>query len=53
MNVARIRVYAACDNIVYWSYRKGLDPRYSFDGSTNTAVNSPIRTISGGINITF
>ena len=53
MNVAKIRVYAACDNIIYWSYRKGLDPRYSFDGSTNTAVNSPIRTISGGINITF
>ena len=53
IKVNRIRVYMACDNIVYWSYRKGLDPRYSFSGSTNTAVNSPIRTVSGGINITF
>ena len=51
--VNKLRVYASCDNIVYWSYRKGLDPRYSFSGSTNTAVNSPVRTLSGGINITF
>lgn len=51
--VSKLRLYVACDNIVYWSYRKGLDPRYSFSGSTNNAVNSPIRTISGGINITF
>lgn len=51
--VERIRVYLACDNVYYWSYRKGLDPRYSFDGSTNNATYSPIRTISGGINITF
>ena len=51
--VNKLRVYASCDNIVYWSYRKGLDPRYSFSGSTNVAVNSPVRTLSGGINITF
>ena len=51
--VNKLRVYASCDNIVYWSYRKGLDPRYSFSGSTNVAVNSPVRTVSGGINITF
>ena len=51
--VSKLRVYASCDNIVYWSYRKGLDPRYSFSGSTNVAVNSPVRTLSGGINITF
>ena len=51
--VNRLRIYVACDNIVYWSYRKGLDPRYSFSGSTNYSVNSPIRTVSGGINITF
>ena len=51
--VAKLRIYAACDNIVYWSYRKGLDPRFSLTGSTNNAVNSPVRTLSGGINITF
>ena len=52
-HVAKLRIYAACDNIVYWSYRKGLDPRFSLTGSTNNAVNSPVRTLSGGINITF
>ncbi len=51
--VDKLRIYIACDNIVYWSYRHGLDPRFSFDGETNDAVNSPIRTLSGGINITF
>jgi hypothetical protein len=53
MHVSRVRVYAACDNIVYWSRRQGFDPRFSFSGNTNSAVNSPVRTISGGINITF
>ena len=51
--VAKLRIYAACDNIVYWSQRKGLDPRFSLTGSTNNAVNSPVRTLSGGVNITF
>ena len=53
IGVSRLRFYATCDNIWYWSYRKGLDPRYSFSGSTNNTVNSPVRTISGGINLTF
>ena len=52
-HVSRLRLYVSCDNIVYWSKRQGLDPRYSFDGSTNYNVNSPVRTLSGGINITF
>ena len=51
--VSRIRVYAACDNIVYWSKRRGLDPRQSHDGSTSNVMNSPVRTTSVGFNITF
>ena len=51
--VSRLRIYAACDNIIYWSQRKGLDPRFSLVGGSNNAVNSPVRTLSGGINITF
>ena len=51
--ISRLRVYIACDNIVYWSRRQGFDPRFSFSGSTNSAVNSPVRTVSGGINLTF
>ena len=53
IKVDKIRVYLACDNIWYWSYRHGLDPRSSFSGGTNYASNSPVRTITGGINITF
>lgn len=53
MRISRLRLYITCDNIIYWSRRQGLDPRYSFDGSTSYAVNSPVRTLSGGINITF
>ena len=53
MYISRLRVYIACDNIVYWSRRQGFDPRFSFSGNTNSAVNSPVRTISGGINLTF
>ncbi len=53
LNINKIRVYLACDNIVYWSYRNGLDPRQSLSGSTSNAMNSPVRTISGGLNLTF
>ena len=53
MHVNRLRVYVACDNIYYWSCRRGLDPRQSFSGATSNALNSPVRTISGGLNITF
>ena len=53
MHVSRLRLYLACDNIIYWSRRQGLDPRQSITGATNSAMNSPVRTISGGINITF
>lgn len=53
INVARIRLYAACDNIWYWSRRHGLDPRQSLTGATSDVMNSPVRTISAGMNITF
>ncbi|MBO5876866.1 MAG: TonB-dependent receptor [Bacteroidales bacterium] len=53
MKIDRIRVYVACDNIWYTSYRQGLDPRGSFSGGTNYVSNSPVRTITGGINLTF
>ena len=53
IHVNRLRFYVACDNIIYWSRRQGFDPRFSFAGTTNAAVNSPVRTVSGGINLTF
>jgi TonB-linked SusC/RagA family outer membrane protein len=51
--VERLRLYVVCDNVWYWSRRKGLDPRQYMTGGTNNSTYSPIRTISGGINITF
>ncbi|MCM1176672.1 MAG: TonB-dependent receptor [Clostridium sp.] len=53
IRISKIRIYCSADNIVYWSRRNGLDTRYDFDGSTNSNMHSPVRTVSGGINITF
>ena len=51
--VDRVRVYLSCENVWYWSKRQGFDPRYSYSGSTSQATYSPVRTISGGINLQF
>ena len=51
--VDRVRIYLACENVYYWSRRQGFDPRFSYSGSTSQATYSPVRTISGGINIQF
>lgn len=49
----RLRVYFAADNIWVWSKRQGLDPRQSFTGGSNNTYYSPIRTLSGGLTVTF
>ncbi|WP_262484391.1 SusC/RagA family TonB-linked outer membrane protein [Bacteroides togonis] len=51
--VSKIRVYAAGENLCFWSARKGLDPRYSYDGNSSITPYSPARNISGGIQLTF
>lgn len=51
--IDRVRVYMACENVWYWSKRRGLDPRQSYDGSTNQSNYSPMRTVSGGLTIQF
>ncbi len=51
--VEKLRVYVACDNVWYWSKRQGRDPRQSFSGATSSQLYAPVRTISGGINVTF
>jgi len=53
IGVDNIRVYAAADNVYYWSKRQGFDPRQSLSGSTQQSLYSPIRTISGGITVDF
>lgn len=51
--IDKVRVYLACDNVWVWSKRQGLDPRQSFTGGNNNTYYAPIRTISGGLTVTF
>ncbi|MCF0198267.1 MAG: SusC/RagA family TonB-linked outer membrane protein [Bacteroidaceae bacterium] len=53
INVQKIRLYAVADNIWVWSKRQGLDPRQSITGGSGNTYYKPIRTISGGITVTF
>ncbi|MDD4727291.1 MAG: TonB-dependent receptor [Dysgonamonadaceae bacterium] len=47
-----LRIYFAADNVGLITNRRGLDPRQSFTSAT-TARYTPIRTISGGLSLTF
>lgn len=47
-----VRFFVSADNIVYWSARKGFDPRQSITQSHSTQY-APVRTISGGLSITL
>ena len=51
--INKARVYVQGQNLCFWSVRKGFDPRYSFGSTADTNVYSPVRTISGGIQLTF
>ncbi len=48
-----IRVYCSGENLYFWSKRKGFDPRQSYDAVKSINTYSPVRTISGGIQLTF
>ena len=47
-HIQNLRVYVVCDNVWYWSARKGFDPRGGGNG-----LYAPIRTITGGVTLTF
>jgi hypothetical protein len=47
-----VRIYFAAETVALWSARKGLDPRQSYTSSSNSTY-SPIRSISGGVKVTF
>jgi hypothetical protein len=51
--LSNVRVYVAGENLALWSARKGLDPRYDFEGTNYVTTYSPARTISGGIQVSF
>ena len=52
LGIQSCRVYGAAENVALFSARKGLDPRQGFLSSDNSTY-SPIRAISGGIQISF
>lgn len=51
--ISQLRLYVSCDNVGYWSARKGLDPRTSLSGSASATAYSPMRVLSGGISLKF
>jgi len=52
IKVSKLRLYCAVDNLAIFSARQGLDPRQSYTSSTSS-LYTPIRSISGGLAITF
>ena len=52
LGVNSLRIYGAADNLAIFAARKGLDPRQGYVSSTN-ATYGALRTISGGIKLTF
>ena len=51
--ISKLRLYLTATNLWLWSQRQGLDPRQSITGGASTAYYSAMRTISGGITVTF
>lgn len=52
LGIGSLRVYGAADNVALFSARRGLDPRMSYT-TASTDRYTPIRTISGGLKVTF
>ena len=53
IGIGKLRVYLTATNLWLWSKRQGLDPRQSITGGASSAYYSAMRTISGGISVTF
>lgn len=53
LGIRKLRIYASGENLCFWSARKGLDPRYSYSSSESVNVYSPVRTVMGGLQLTF
>jgi len=53
IGINKVRVYGVADNIWLWSKRQGMDPRMDITGAVSSAYYSSVRTISGGLSVTF
>ena len=52
VGIDKLRVYFTGDNLLFFSKRKGLDPRQSFSGATGYGY-SAMRSYSIGLNLSF
>ena len=53
VGLQKVRLYVVGDNLWTLSKRRGLDPRQSITGSNTNSYYSSVRTVSGGITVTF
>ena len=53
LSLDKIRVYVTGENLCFWSARKGLDPRYDYGATESLTPYSLMRTIMGGIQVSF
>ena len=51
--IEKVRIYFAGENLWLWSKRQGLDPRQSISGYSTSSYYAPMRTLSGGVTLTF
>ncbi len=51
--ISKARFYVMGENLAYFSARQGFDPRESYTGNISITRYSPVRTISGGVQLTF
>ena len=47
-----VRIFASCDNLALFSHLNGMDPQYSFNGSTDYSY-APNKTYSFGLEVNF
>ena len=52
LGVESLRLYGAADNVALFSARQGFDPRMGYTSATSSTY-SALRTISGGVKLTF
>ena len=53
LSIDKVRVYVTGENLGFWSARKGLDPRYDYGATESLSAYSLMRTIMGGIQVSF
>ena len=51
--IEKLRIYLSCENVGYFSARRGFDPRQSYVNTANATRYSPMRTFSMGASVTF